>query len=92
VVVLVLIFIIVTTITRYVSVGSIAGAAALPLLTLWGSWFHGKMDDGTWNKPLFLFALIAGVMAIWKHRGNISRLRVGTESKIGSKRKGEVHQ
>ncbi|MDB4284875.1 glycerol-3-phosphate acyltransferase, partial [bacterium] len=88
--VLLLIFLIVTFVTKYVSVGSIAGAVALPIVTLWGSWFHGKMDDGTWNKPLFVFALIAGAMAVWKHRENIARLRAGTESKIGTKAKKEV--
>ena len=90
VVVLVIIFLVVTVTTKYVSVGSIAGAIVLPILTLWGSWFHGKIDDGTWNKPLFIFAVIAGAMALCKHRANIVRLRAGTENRIGSKKKKEV--
>ncbi len=84
---LVLIFIVVTFITKYVSVGSIATAIALPLLTIYGSYSHGKIADGTWNKPLFIFSLIAGSLAIWKHRANIVRLRNGTENKIGQKKK-----
>ncbi|MDA7880683.1 glycerol-3-phosphate 1-O-acyltransferase PlsY [Akkermansiaceae bacterium] len=84
---LILIFIIVTRITKYVSVGSIATAIALPLLTIWGSFHHGKIADGTWNKPLFIFSLIAGTLAIWKHRANIARLRAGTENRIGQKKK-----
>jgi glycerol-3-phosphate acyltransferase PlsY len=85
-----IIFLVVTVTTKYVSVGSIAGAIVLPILTLWGSWFHGKIDDGTWNKPLFIFAVIAGAMALYKHRANIVRLRAGTENRIGSKKKKEV--
>ena len=86
VILLVLIFIIVARITKYVSVGSIATGIALPLLTLYGSWYHGKIADGTWNKPLFIFSIVAGALAIWKHRSNISRLRAGTENKIGQKK------
>ncbi|HAE17692.1 MAG TPA: acyl-phosphate glycerol 3-phosphate acyltransferase, partial [Verrucomicrobiales bacterium] len=44
-----------------------------------------KIADGTWNKPLFLFTIVAGALAIWKHRPNITRLRAGTENKIGRK-------
>jgi len=87
---LILIFIVVTKVTKYVSVGSIATAIALPLLSFWGSWHHGKIADGSWNKPLFIFSLIAGAMAIWKHRTNLVRLRAGTEHKIGQKKKEET--
>lgn len=86
VILLVLIFIIVARITKYISVGSIATGVALPLLTLYGSWYHGKIADGTWNKPLFIFSIVAGSLAIWKHRSNIKRLRTGTENKIGQKK------
>jgi len=86
VILLVLILIIVARITKYVSVGSIATGIALPLLTLYGSWYHGKIADGTWNKPLFIFSIVAGALAIWKHRSNIKRLRTGTENKIGQKK------
>lgn len=83
---LILIFVVVTKITKYVSVGSIATGIALPLLTIYGSWSHGKIANGTWNKPLFIFSIIAGALAIWKHRSNITRLRAGTENKIGQKK------
>ena len=86
VILLILIFIIVTKITKYVSVGSIATGIALPLLTIYGSWYHGKIAEGTWNKPLFIFSIVAGTLAVWKHRSNIARLRAGTENKIGQKR------
>lgn len=72
--------------TRYVSVASMGAACALPLLTLWGSWHHGRIQDGTWNKPLFVFSIIIAVLAVWKHRANIRRLREGTENRFERKR------
>jgi glycerol-3-phosphate acyltransferase PlsY len=74
-------------VSRYVSLASILAAAALPLLTLWGSWFHGKIQDGTWNKPLFVFSILIAVLAIWKHRSNIQRLLAGTEHRFTRKLK-----
>lgn len=85
--ILILIWAIFTFTTKYVSVGSIAAGIALPMMAIWGSIKHGKFQDGTWNKPLFILALVSGILAIWKHRANIARLRAGTENKIGSKKK-----
>jgi len=73
--------------TRYVSVASIGVVAVLPLFTLWGSWYHGRIQDGTWNKPLFAFTVAIAVLAIWKHRANIRRLRAGTEHRFVPKSK-----
>jgi glycerol-3-phosphate acyltransferase PlsY len=69
-------------ITRYVSVASIGAVAILPLLTLWGSWYHGRLQDGTWNKPLFVLCLVIAGLGVWKHRANIQRLRAGTEHRF----------
>lgn len=87
VVILILIFIIFTKTTKYVSIGSIATGIALPIITIFGSYYHGKIADGSWNKPLFIFSIVAGTLAVWKHRTNIARLRAGTEHKIGQKKK-----
>jgi glycerol-3-phosphate acyltransferase PlsY len=87
IVILLVIWAVVFFITRYVSLASILAAAALPFITLWGSWFHGKIQNGTWNKPLFAFALILAVLAIWKHRSNIARLKNGTEHRFTRKPK-----
>ncbi len=73
--------------TRYVSVASVLASCALPLVVLWGSWHHGRLQDGTWNKPLFIFALVIAVMATWKHRSNIKRLIEGTEARFSRKSK-----
>ena len=86
-VLLILVWAIFTFTTKYVSVGSIAAAASLPILVITGSAYHGKLANGTWNKPLFIFSLIAAILAIWKHRANIARLKAGTENHIGQKKK-----
>ena len=85
VVILVLIFLILFFSTRYVSVASMGAAIALPVLTIFGSWFHGKIADGTWNRPLLIFAVFAAVMAVWRHRSNISNLMAGTEHRFTRK-------
>lgn len=64
--------------TRYVSVGSMAAALACPCLSLyfyWGNWI-------AW----VLFA-ITGLTVFWAHRGNLARLREGTERRVGDKKK-----
>lgn len=82
--------------TRYVSVASIGAAAALPIITHLGGRFHHVHNDkslptlwesGTWNKPLFVFAVVIALLAIWKHRTNIQRLRAGTENRFVPKSK-----
>lgn len=72
--------------TRYVSVASLGAALSLPFLTLWGAWFHGRLQDGTWNRPLFFFAVLVALLALWTHRGNLRRLRDGTEHRFARKR------
>ncbi len=73
--------------TRYVSVASIAAVVVLPVLTLYGSWHHGRLQDGTWNKPLFGLSLTIAVLGVWKHRANIRRLMAGTENRFVRKPK-----
>ncbi|MES2920752.1 MAG: glycerol-3-phosphate 1-O-acyltransferase PlsY [Verrucomicrobiota bacterium] len=74
-------------ITRYVSIASMVAAASLPIITIYGSWRHGRIADGTWNKPLLVFSILIGLLAIWKHRTNIQRLREGTEHRFSRKAK-----
>ena len=85
--------------TRYVSVASIGVAAALPLVTHLGARFHHVNNDpslptlwqaGTWNKPLFAFTAAIAVLAIWKHRANIRRLRAGTEHRFTRRKRSEI--
>jgi glycerol-3-phosphate acyltransferase PlsY len=87
-VLLVIVFGITLVLSRYVAVASMVAAASLPVLTHLGARFHKAPDGislwqaGTWNKPLFFFTLLISILAIWKHRTNIRRLRDGTESRF----------
>jgi len=62
--------------TRYVSVGSIAAAVALPV-AVWMLKPHAIL--------LAVATTALGVLAIYKHAGNIQRLLAGTESRMGKK-------
>ena len=63
--------------TRYVSLASVVSATWLPL----GVWLFRP------EKPYWAFALVYCWIVIWLHRGNIARLRAGTESKISFSKK-----
>jgi glycerol-3-phosphate acyltransferase PlsY len=63
------------SLTRYVSLGSIAAAVTLPVAT----WLT---TNGNSRVPLTVVTAALGVMAILKHRSNIQRLLAGTESRI----------
>ena len=70
-------------VSGYVSLASIVAAAVLPTVVGVGNvcgWGHG------W--PQFWFALVAGGLVIIRHRGNIARLRAGTESRFTKKKGG----
>ncbi|MGD7653218.1 MAG: glycerol-3-phosphate 1-O-acyltransferase PlsY [Verrucomicrobiales bacterium] len=73
--------------TRFVSIASVGAANMLPVLTIFGSWHHGRLQDGSWNKPLFIFSIVIALLATWKHRANIQRLRDGTEHRFERKKK-----
>jgi glycerol-3-phosphate acyltransferase PlsY len=64
---------------RYVSLGSIAVAAAFPLLVWALSEYREPLE-------LLIIAMVSSLV-IWKHRQNIGRLASGTESKLGTKPK-----
>jgi len=87
--IIILIFYLTFKFTRYVSVASMTAAISLPILVLYGSWTHGKLSAGTWNKPLLIFAVFIAIMAIWKHRSNIKNLIAGTEHKFTPKKKNQ---
>jgi glycerol-3-phosphate acyltransferase PlsY len=74
------VFILATLLTKYVSVGSILGAIALPV-AVW------------WMTPCDLFLGIVttalGALVICKHKSNIQRLLAGTESRLGKKSEAE---
>ncbi len=72
---MVVLFLILAVAFRYVSLGSIAVAAAFPLLA-WA--FHEYLD-----LRQLIFIMLVSALVIWKHRQNIGRIAAGTESKLG---------
>ena len=72
-----IVFLVTVLVTRYVSVGSIAAAIALPA-TVW------VMSPN--NLFLGIVTTALGLLAIYKHKGNIQRLMRGTENRLGQKK------
>jgi acyl phosphate:glycerol-3-phosphate acyltransferase len=72
-----MVFIGVFAMTRYVSLSSMLGAASYPLF---GFYFVAQRTPMVWFGFLFIPALV-----IVKHHENIARLMKGTESRFGSK-------
>lgn len=71
--VMLVIFIVVVALWRYVSLGSIVIAALFPGV----SWLLYPE-----RYALLLFSVLAAALVIWRHRSNIGRIRRGEESKI----------
>ena len=66
------IFIAIVATTRYISLGSITAAAAMPPVV--------AFLDG--RPPLVGVTVVIALLVIWKHRENIQRLRAGTENRF----------
>ncbi|HEU4935231.1 MAG TPA: glycerol-3-phosphate 1-O-acyltransferase PlsY [Vicinamibacterales bacterium] len=68
-------FLVIVWLTRYVSLGSIAAALALPPVAWW------------WGAPraVVLTAAGSGALILFRHRANFRRLRLGTERQMGSR-------
>ncbi len=77
-------WILLVLITRYISVGSIAAAIFLPIFVFAYSYYNAMKPAQV--APFLLTAALMGVMVVIRHRGNIKRLKEGTESKIGAKK------
>ena len=82
-------WVVVAKATRYVSVASVAAAIALPIAMLASqiaSWPTGtsgeRFASGGW--PYVGLAVLLSVLVIWRHRGNLARLRTGTEGRMGT--------
>jgi glycerol-3-phosphate acyltransferase PlsY len=74
------VFILAVAITRYVSVGSISAAVALPVAV----WVMPPQ-----NIFLGLVTTALGALAIYKHKSNIQRLMAGTENRFGKKKESQ---
>jgi acyl phosphate:glycerol-3-phosphate acyltransferase len=65
-----LVFIGVVALSKYISLGSIIGAAVFPIAV----WLTGSPE------PVFVASIAAALLIIYRHKGNIARLRTGTEN------------
>jgi glycerol-3-phosphate acyltransferase PlsY len=81
VLVIAVVWFVVFSATRYVSLASMSAAAALPVAVAL-LWHFGAGG----NLSLLIFALLISALAIWRHRSNIQRLRNGTEPRIERKK------
>ncbi|HWN97738.1 MAG TPA: glycerol-3-phosphate 1-O-acyltransferase PlsY [Blastocatellia bacterium] len=68
--------------TRYVSLASIIGTAAVPLWTLL---FYGLVWPNPHLKALVVIAIAGCALIVAKHHENINRLIHGTENKVGQR-------
>lgn len=71
------IFILITLLTRYVSLGSMTGALAIPVAVI----ILG------YSLEYLIFGLAVCFLLLWRHKPNIKRLLEGTESRLGEKTK-----
>ena len=72
-------FLVLSILTKYVSLGSCWAGASFPFAT----WFVYQ------NLLLTILAVIIGGLILWKHRGNIVRLIHGNENKFSFHKKKE---
>jgi glycerol-3-phosphate acyltransferase PlsY len=70
------VFLVVVITTRYVSLGSLLGAACVPF---------GALALGA-PRPAVAGAAAVAALVILRHRDNIARLRAGTERRLGERR------
>ncbi|MBC2850507.1 glycerol-3-phosphate 1-O-acyltransferase PlsY [Cetobacterium sp. 8H] len=78
--VLVLVFILVVGVTKYISLGSVICSALLPILA-----FFMPVRDSATRTPLVIISLVVGIFVIYKHKANIVRLMEGKENKFNLK-------
>ncbi len=70
-------FLLLTVLTRYVSLGSLWAGASFPF----ASWYYHP------DPVIVILAFLLGGLVVWQHRGNIVRLIHGNENKFSVHRK-----
>lgn len=82
-VIAILVFLAIFKLTRYVSIASIVGSMTFVLAYLGvGLAAQWPVFGAQW--PLLAFAVLMAGLIVYKHRGNLARLRAGTEHRIGT--------
>ena len=78
------VWVVVFTVSRYVSLASITAAAVLPVVA-WIFTVAGVGSASARSLPALILLTAIAVLAIMRHRSNIQRLLDGTESRFGKK-------
>lgn len=79
--ILLIVFILVVGVTKYVSLGSVICAALLPILS-----FFVPVRDEANRGLLIIICFLVGLFVIYKHKSNIVRLLEGKENKFNLKK------
>ena len=79
-----IIWIVVFFTSRYVALASIFSALSLPVLTYLLDHNYIFPDINS-SPPVLLFGVLAGLMALWRHKSNIQRIIKGEEDKFRRK-------
>jgi glycerol-3-phosphate acyltransferase PlsY len=74
-----LVFVVVVTLSRYVSLGSILAAAAIPIFVLLQNAFIRPVPS---LAPMMTAAVAGAALIVFAHRENIGRLLSGNECKF----------
>lgn len=78
--ILILVFILIVGVSKYISLGSVVCAGLLPILA-----YFMPVKEGVPRIPLVIISLIVGIFVIYKHKVNIQRLMDGKENKFNLK-------
>jgi glycerol-3-phosphate acyltransferase PlsY len=70
-----LVFVLVVAVTRYISLGSMLGAAAFAVAI-------ACFAPGGWRSPTFLLGLLLALLVVFRHRDNLRRLMRGEERRF----------
>lgn len=74
--VVIVLFVVIVALTRYVSLGSIVAGAAFPLCVWW------LAPAGRTSTPILLLIAASSLLIIVRHKDNIRRLLAGTENRF----------
>ncbi len=77
------VWIVIATVTRFVSLASMTAAAAIPLMLLAITVL--RQEDVAQAQPFIIATGLMAVLVIFRHRGNVRRLIVGNEPRIGER-------